>query len=177
MKEKDNAKSRNRATNKAVRNKVRKHRKVVGTRARVNAARKQHNTTQVTALGLFVALLKERGFVRHEQLRRTYYKVLDNGDTQLVLLDYIKDNAALLLCGSAENDGPDVQHVLYYHEQPLAQVTIKWLAGLERKKADDAERQRVRSKIKKWEKEAPRTAPSAWKTDLALVHELGKLKE
>lgn len=165
MKKDDNKKVRNRGTNKRVRVRREGHRKVMQHRHRKNHERKLSEQV-CRPTGLFIALIKERGFVRYEHNPKVWFKRPDNGDVQVILVDYIKDKAALLLAGSNEYEDPEVQYVLYYEEQPLAQVTVTWLARQQ-------EAKRVRTKIRKWEKEAPRRSTPGWKQALSSLRKEG----
>lgn len=137
---------------------LRKHRAEVSRKHRVNQQRKRKRDDTLRAVGLFVALLTERGFQR-SPVRGVYTKIVD-GQTHAVKVEYIAGKAALFMV--IEDGKTLVEHVLHYDEQPLARKTANWYKNT---KARD----RVRKKIKRWEKQAPRTGKSQMQQQLAAL--------
>lgn len=138
--------------------KLRKHRAEVSRKHRVNQQRKRQRDDTLRAVGLFVALLTERGYQR-SPVRGVYTKVVD-GQTHAVKVEYIAGKAALLMV--IEGGKTLVEHVLHYDEQPIARKTANWYKNT---KARD----RVRRKVKRWEKQAPRTGQSQMQQQLSAL--------
>jgi hypothetical protein len=103
-----------------------KERRVNAVRHQVNRAEARHRAERVTtSAGLFVALIKERGFVRDG----TFTKRMDNGDVHEIVMDYIPGKAALLVINPVTGGDTigECAHVLYYDEQPLPTKTREYL--------------------------------------------------
>lgn len=104
-----------------------KERRVNAIRHQVNRAEARHNAERVTtSAGLFVALIKERGFVRDGT---TFTKRMDNGDVHEIVMDYIPGKAALLVINPV-TDGDtlgECAHVLRYDDQSLPTKTREYL--------------------------------------------------
>lgn len=105
-----------------------KERRVNAVRHQVNRAEARHRAERVTtSAGLFVALIKERGFVRDGG---NFTKRMDNGDVHEIVMDYIPGKAALLVINpyNPESDTlGECAHVLHYDEQPLPTKTREYL--------------------------------------------------
>lgn len=124
----DNTKARSRKANKRNKVAVEVQHKRNTNRHHAKRRRNQDNQRRMTVGGLFVRLLKERGFVRTTSRtdRTVFAKETGDGQTHTVTMDYIPGQAALLVV--YDGDTEVVQHVLYYREQPVPEATRKALA-------------------------------------------------
>jgi hypothetical protein len=106
------------------------HRKDVARKHRVNVADKNERRERVTtAVGLFVALIKERGFVRCSETGK-YSKRMDDGTVHTIVLDYIPGKTALLIINPGAGQAGDLgecAHSVHYDECPLPTKTIEYL--------------------------------------------------
>ena len=103
-----------------------KERRVNAVRSQVNRAEARHRAERVTtSAGLFVALIKELGFLRD---RTTFTKRMGNGDIHEIVMDYIPGKAALLVINPSTGDTlGEYAYVLSYADQPLPTKTREHL--------------------------------------------------
>lgn len=120
---------------------------------------KDNNRT--TAAGLFVALIKERGFIRDRETGH-YVKRMDNGDTHSLIIDYVPTKAALLVVNAGSGGVGELGESacsVHYDEQPLPTKTLEYLARQQRK---PQRRQATPYRGKR----QPQGKQPAWKADL-----------
>lgn len=143
-------------------------------RHRVNVRNKQDNRERVTtAAGLFVAYIREQGYVRDRDSGK-YTKQMANGDTHTIVMDYVPGKSALLIINEGwglPGEYGEYAHSVHCEECPLPEKTVQYLS---RKRSAAAARARQSKRpVPQWKRDLKDAAEVV--KDTAVIDELRSL--